>query len=509
MSTLVALPIVLPLVAAALALAARRSPRVQHGLGVAFAGAYLGAAVALLLGVRAGGAVVVQVGDWSAPFGIALRADLLAALMVCLTGVVGLAGAIYALGEIDRRRLRAGYVPLSQLLIMGVSGAFLTADLFNLFVWFEVMLLSSFVLLALGRGRAQMRGAIHYVAINLISSALFLVAVGLIYAVAHTLDMSDLSLRLDAVAEQRPWLVLAMASLLLVSFGIKAGLAPLFAWLPASYHTPPVAVSAVFAGLLTKVGVYAIIRVFAAVFPPLPALFTVILVVAGVTMIVGVLGAVAQHEVRRILGFHIVSQIGYITVGVGLLGAPSHELRVLGLTAAIFYMAHHILVKANLYLVGGVIAQIGGSERLSRLGGLARRAPWLAVLFAIPALSLAGIPPLSGFWAKLSVFRAIVAAEQYALVAVAAGASLLTLLSMLKIWTGAFWQPAPGPGSDARTRSPGLAFRIVPIIVLGGLTVAIGLVPAWLFEVAGEAARAVLGDATEAMVTSALPGGTR
>ncbi|GAB4524342.1 MAG: Na+/H+ antiporter subunit D [Haliangiales bacterium] len=507
--TLVVLPIVIPLVAAVLALALRGAGhRVQAALALLASFAHLLAAWALLAAVRARGAVTVQLGDWPAPFGIALHADLLAALMVGLTAIVGAAGCVYSLAELDAQATRRGYVPLYQLLIMGVSGAFLTADLFNLFVCFEVMLLASFVLLALGDGRAQgrerMGGALHYVAINLLSSALFLVAVGLVYAVAHTLDMSQLSERLGAVAEREPFLVAAMAALLLVSFGIKAGLAPLFGWLPASYHTPPVAVSAVFAGLLTKVGVYALIRVLGGVFPALPELFGVILAAAGATMIIGVLGAVAQREIRRILSFHIISQIGYIVVGVGLLASPDEDVRLLGLSAAIFYMVHHILVKANLFLVGGVISHLSGGEALATLGGLSRRAPWLAALFAIPALSLAGVPPLSGFWAKLAVLKATVAGGYYALAAAALVAGLLTVLSMLKIWNAAFWRAAPVERcSDAGSESPeaaprpptgrlALVGRIAPAAALAALTIAIGLSPAWLFEIASEAARALL-----------------
>ena len=522
--TLVVLPVLIPLAAAVLAMALRDAGhRVQAAVALLGSFAHLFAAWALLAAVRAHGAVTVQLGDWPAPFGIALHADLLAALMVGLTAIVGVAGCVYSLAELDVQATRRGYVPLYQLLITGVSGAFLTADLFNLFVCFEVMLLASFVLLALGDGRPQgrerMGGALHYVAINLLSSALFLVAVGLVYAVAHTLDMSQLSVRLGYVADKQPFLVAAMAALLLVSFGIKAGLAPLFGWLPASYHTPPVAVSAVFAGLLTKVGVYALIRVLGGVFPALPELFGVILVAAGATMIIGVLGAVAQREIRRILSFHIISQIGYIVVGVGLLASVDDDVRLLGLSAAIFYMVHHILVKANLFFVGGIISHTSGGEALDRLGGLSRRAPWLAALFAIPALSLAGVPPLSGFWAKLAVLKATLVGGHYWLAAAALVAGLLTVLSMLKIWNAAFWRAAPteqqldtgsadtgsadtgsaDTGSalgEAAPRPPGgrfaLACRIAPAVVLAVLTIAIGLSPAWLFEIASEAARALL-----------------
>ena len=391
------------------------------------------------------------------------------------------------MGQIDSRRIAFRYFPLFHILVMGVCGAFLTGDVFNLFVWFEVMLIASFVLLAMGGERLQMAGAIKYVAINLISSAVFLVAVGILYAVCHSLSMAELPARLAIIADSNPSLVVAMAALFAVSFAIKAGLFPVFSWLPASYHTPPAAVAAVFAGLLTKVGVYAFLRMFASVFPPLDPVFAAILVVAGATMLAGVLGAVGQGDVRRILGFHIISQIGYIVLGVGLVGAADPQVRQFAVTAAVFYTIHHILVKTNLYFVAGAIETLAGTGRLTRLGRLAQHAPLLAVLFLIPALSLAGIPPLSGFWAKLATLKAVLAAGYPLLAAAALVAGLLTLVSMMKIWNSAFWQAPPAPARIRGTArlSPKL---IGPMVVLAALTVFIGLFPGLLFAWAEQAA---------------------
>ncbi len=495
---LIVLPIVIPLATAAASLALGRAPRWQRRAGAAGAAALTVAAIALLARVETAGIQAAQMGGWPAPFGITLVADLFSAVMVLLAAVTGLAVAVYSLADIDEPRVKFGYYPLLHVLLMGVCGAFLTGDLFNLYVWFEVMLTASFVLLALGGGKAQMEGAIKYVALNLLSSAVFLAAAGLIYGTANTLNLADLSLRLTEVQRDHPNLVTALALLLVAAFGIKAGLFPLFFWLPASYHTPPPAVSAVFAGLLTKVGVYALIRVFTLVFPPGGAVHTLLLVLAGLTMLTGVLGAVAQFDIRRILSFHIISQIGYMVLGLGLLVCGDQTVRRLALAAAVFYIAHHIIVKANLFLISGVIEALRGTGQLRRLGGLSTAAWWLAALFAIPAFSLAGIPPLSGFWAKFAVIKAGFLAGRYELVAVALAAGLFTLLSMMKIWNEVFWKTPPEPihdvsthaanGVEHRPRAP----RLVPIVCLAAVTVAIGLWPQPLLRLSDRAAAQLL-----------------
>jgi multicomponent Na+:H+ antiporter subunit D len=317
MRVLLVLPILVPLATAIAMLFARTRPRLQGILSVLGSAGLLTAAGALLAGVWRQGIQAMQAGGWPAPFGITLVADLFSAIMVVLAAFVGFSTVIYSLASIDTGRRRYGYHPLLHVLLMGVCGAFLTGDIFNLFVWFEVMLIASFVLVALGGEKAQLEGAIKYVTLNLVSSAIFLSAIGILYGLAGTLNMADLAGQLRNSA--RPGLVTTVAMLFLVTFGIKAAIFPLFFWLPASYHTPPVAVSAIFAGLLTKVGVYAIIRVFTLLFiNDVGLTHTLILILSGLTMVSGVLGAAAQNDFRRILSFHIVSQIGYMIMGVGL-----------------------------------------------------------------------------------------------------------------------------------------------------------------------------------------------
>ena len=486
---LVILPVLVPLVTAALAMAAWKHLPTQRVVGVAGAAVGLAAATALGWWVFTVGPVSTAAGGWPPPFGITLVADPLAVVMVVVSALMGFAVAVYAVAEVDEVRQRDTFWPLFHVLLMGVQGAFLTGDLFNLYVCFEVMLMASFVLLALGGDRPQMEGALTYVALNLLSSALFLAAVGLVYAKAHTLNLADLSVRMPLVAAQEPTLVAAVAGLFLVAFGIKAGLFPLYAWLPASYHTPPVAVSAIFAGLLTKVGVYALLRVMPLVFGTVPAVFTILLWAACLTMIAGVLGAVAQFNVRRVLSFHIISQIGYMVLGLALIASPDAGVRRLALAAMVFYIAHHIVVKTNLFLIAGLIRRLSGSEELKGIGGLASAAPWLAALFLIPALSLAGIPPLSGFWAKLAVVRAGLDASLWWAVAAALVAGLLTLVSMVKIWNEAFWKAAP------EDRVPlGIAPwpLVAPVAALALITVVIGLWPEVLMRIATSAADGVL-----------------
>lgn len=442
--------------------------------------------VILITEVLNDGIQTLYVGSWKAPFGISLVADLLSAIMVVITAVIGFATAVYSLATMDEAREKFGYYPLLQILLMGINGAFLTGDIFNLYVWFEVMLISSFVLLALGGKREQLEGAIKYVTLNLLSSALFLAGVGILYGLAGTLNMADLAHKLAIINEPKMTTVVSM--LFLVAFGIKSAVFPLFFWLPASYHTPPAAVSAIFAGLLTKVGVYALMRVFTLIFiNDITFTHTIILVIAGFTMLTGVLGAAAQMDFRRILSFHIISQIGYMIMGLGLYSP-------LAIAGGIFYIIHHIIVKTNLFLVSGVVNKMRGTYDLKKLGGLYKLYPLLGLLFLIPALSLAGIPPLSGFWAKFTVVKAGLDLGEFTIVAVSLAVGLLTLFSMTKIWNEAFWKDASDEPEDKSV--PGTIMQkvllFVPIVFLAVITITIGFSVEPFFKIAQEAAAQLL-----------------
>ena len=424
------------------------------------------------------GIQVLHLGNWPAPFAIIFAVDMLSALMLSVSGFVAVNISIYAISNIDEARLKFGFFPLINMLLMGVNGAFMTGDLFNLYVWFEVMLMSSFVLMALGGERQQIEGAVKYLTLNFLASILFLSATGIIYGKTGTLNMADLAYRL--ASDSQTGLIATSAFLLLIAFGIKAAAFPLYFWLPASYHTPPVAVSAVFAGLLTKVGIYALIRTFTLIFRmDMTFIQPLLYIIAALTMVSGVLGAASQFNFRRILSFHIISQIGYMILGLAL-------YTPLALAGTVFYIFHHIIVKTNLFLISGIVRRLQGSEELKELGGLYHRQPFLAILFLIPALSLGGIPPLSGFFAKFIVIKAALINEQYILVLVALVVGILTLYSMTKIWSEAFWKKAK-ISAIKRTEIP--SSLLIPVVLMALATIGIGLFADVLFrmsEIAGD-----------------------
>ncbi|MCX7712168.1 MAG: proton-conducting transporter membrane subunit [Chthoniobacterales bacterium] len=494
MNLLLVLPIFLPLVSAAILLLIP-SAKLQRWIHIAACLAHFAASALLLCEVLRKGITASQLGNWPAPFGITFVADTFSAMMVLITGLMGFLVAIYSLDDVSSEHQKRGFYSLYQVLLMGVSGAFLTGDLFNLFVWFEVMLMSSFVLLALGCSRHQLSGGVKYLVLNFLSSSLFLTALGLIYSVTGTLNMADAA----NILKSSPLGISSMsaAMLLMVSFGIKAGLFPLFAWLPASYHTPPVSVSAIFAALLTKVGVYALVRVFTLIFT-IQVDFThdILIGISLITMLTGVLGAAAQYETRKILSFHIISQIGYMTLGLGFFTEAA-------LAATVFYIIHHIVVKTNLFLIAGAISKLKGTAELKKIGGLYAESPWLALLFLIPAMSLGGIPPLSGFFAKFALVKEGVSLHAWLSVFVALAVGILTLYSMTKIWAEAFWKaspnengdfglgdaPDPTPTSSTTPSLPSLPASFwAAITAMAAVTLAISSWPQWLFDLSERAA---------------------
>jgi len=481
---LLALPILLPLLTAiVLHLLPQRSRLLR---AVAFCGSLgvLTAAVWIFGRVQGAGIQVLQVASWPAPFGITLVADVFSAVMVVMVSVIGVAVTGSSFAGVDPRRESLGYHPLIQVVLMGVAGAFLTGDLFNLYVWFEVMLIGSFVLMALHRTRAQLHAAFIYVALNLLASAFLLTAIGLLYGQAGTLNFADLARVWPELVP--PGVDAALSMLFLTAFGIKAGLFPLFFWLPASYHTPPAAVGALLAGLLTKVGVYAMIRVFTLLFPdPTAGVYSVLLVLSAVTMVVGLLGALAQRDFRRVLSFNLVGHIGFTTVGLAL-WTPA------ALGGSILYVLHHMLVISTLFLVSGLFLRQRRTTDLNALGGLYRSQPAIACLALVPLFSLAGVPPLSGFVAKVAVVTPMIAARQYLLAAVALGVSLLTLLSMARLWEKSFWQPAAVVPSSS-VPQPRLGVSIVaPIAFLVTLTIGLSVLAGPVSRVTIRAAEQLL-----------------
>ena len=470
MNLLLPAPLLIPLLCAILSLLGRRAVGVQRFLAVSGCCLNLVVSACLLYVVDNEGIQVMQAGSWPAPFGISLVVDRLSAIMLTLSGLMGATVAVFSLAAMDQSRQEFGFYFFYHTLLMGVNGSFLTGDLFNLYVWFEVMLMSSFALMSLGSERAQLEGGIKYVALNVLSTAFFLAALGVLYGMTGTLNMAHLATIVRSAGEQG--MLTTVSLLFMVAFGIKSAAFPLFFWLPASYHTPPTPVSAIFAGLLTKVGVYALIRLFTLVFVQ-DAEFThrILLVASGLTMLTGVLGAAAQMEMRRILSFHIVSQVGYMIMGLGL-------FTPLALAGSVFYIIHHVIVKTNLFLVAGVIAFRTGTNELKALGGFVRAMPWLALLFLIPAMSLAGLPPLSGFFAKLMLIVASFRESSWVIAVTALAVGFLTLYSMTKIWNEVFWKPMPAAIDEAMAqRLWTIRERVClfgPVMALAACTVLIG-----------------------------------
>ncbi len=390
----------------------------------------------LLAEVWTSGVAAVEIGGWAAPVGISLVVDRLSALMLVVSSLITLAVLLYASAQGVISQDQGGPVsifhPTFLVLVAGVSNAFLAGDLFNLFVGFEILLTSSYVLLTLGGTEQRIRAGITYVVVSVVSSVIFLIAIAMIYAATGTVNMADLAVKLGELPSD---LQMVLHVLLLVGFGIKAAVFPLSFWLPDSYPTAPAPVTAVFAGLLTKVGVYAMIRTETLLFPG-EHVNDVLMVSAALTMVVGILGALAQTDLKRILSFILVSHIGYMVFGLAL-------ATQVGLTATVYYVGHHITVQTALFLVTGLIEQRAGTANIDRLGSLAKVSPLIGVLFLLPALNLGGIPPLSGFFGKVGLLRGGVqdgGPLAYTLVGVSVLVSLLTLLVLVRAYTRAFWR---------------------------------------------------------------------
>ena len=485
MRVLLPLPVVLPLLGAGLSMAAARRRWLQRAIGIGVLSVTTAVSVAILVGVDRDGPAAAFMGGWEAPVGISLVADRFSALLLAVASPVLVAVLIFAIGQPGTEREQPGFHPVYLVLAAGVALSFLTGDLFNLFVAFEMMLTASYVLITIGGRADQVRSGMTYVVINLVASVLFVGMLGLLYAALGTVNMADLA---EGMGSLPPSLRLAFALMMFVVFGIKAAVFPLFFWLPDSYPTAPTAVTAVFAGLLTKVGVYCIIRTQTLIVPEADRPIGFLLVIAGLTMVIGVLGAIAQDDMKRILSFHIVSQIGYMILGLAL-------FTVAGIAAAILFVVNQVVLKSTLLLSAGMVDHSAGSAQLSHIGGLARKFPTLGWIFLLPALSLAGIPPFSGFVAKLAVVEAGFDEKAWAVVAASLAVSVLTLYSMTKIWGGAFWgtpEVVLEPDDAATARFGGTVPMVVSTGALVVGTLALALFAGPLYELCQRAATDLL-----------------
>lgn len=515
-TNLAPLSVLLPILGAAVAFTLVRKPISQVAVTLSTLALTLGLEIWLLVDVwMHGGAQAVLLGGWEAPIGIVLVVDRFSALMLVVSSVVVMLVLLFSsaqgVGSDESPQQPVSiFHPTFLILTAGVSNAFLAGDLFNLYVGFEILLTASYVLLTIGGTGPRVRAGVTYVVVSVVSSVVFLVAIAMIYGATGTVNMADLAMKLG---DLDPDLQQLLHLMLLVGFGIKAAVFPLSFWLPDSYPTAPAPVTAVFAGLLTKVGVYAIIRTETLLFPG-DRVNSLLLVIAGLTMIVGILGALVQFDIKRVLSFTLVSHIGYMIFGVAV---ANH----IGLTATVFYVVHHITIQTALFLVTGLIEYRTGSANVERLGSMLKISPLVAVLYIVPALNLGGIPPFSGFIGKVGLVQAGVTngtGLAWMLVAASILTSLLTLLVMMRIWTRVFWRPIEDSEDPAmrgteeakrvdqrkkplRKDSPGLVAPTVALVTVG---VALTVVAGPLFNFADEAAtdmihrtpyiQAVLGD---------------
>lgn len=437
MNVILALPVAVPLLGAALSILVRNL-RVQRTVSFAALAVSLASSVAVLVKVVQDDRIIAsRLGGWPSQVAVTLVADRLAAMMLVVSIAVVAVVLVYSIGQQSSDEHSPAYHPVYLVLAAGLAQVFLAGDLFNVFVAFELLLVASYVLLTLEGTDSQIRSGVTYVVLNVLESTILLTGIGLVFAATGTVNMAELPARL---AELPDGVQTGLNLLLLLAFGIKAAVFPLYFWLPDSYPAAPSSMTAVFAGLLTKVGVYTIIRTETLLFPGGQS--TLLMIIAGFTMIIGVLGAISHYNMKRLLSFHIVSQIGYMILGIGL-GTQA------AFAAVVFYLLHQIPVKTSLFLVEGIIERETGSSSFDQIDGLAKRSGFLAVLFMVPALSLAGLPPFSGFLAKFALIRAGFEDASYVIVAIAIVGSMLTFLSMTKIWIGLFWgEVRPEPPAD-------------------------------------------------------------
>ncbi|TVR47396.1 MAG: hypothetical protein EA425_16000 [Puniceicoccaceae bacterium] len=435
---LVVLPVLLPALTGLFALLILRPSPVRRTL-VGISGGLQVALACTLVGLTyTQGPMKVELGDWPAPFGIVLYIDVLAAIMIAIGAVISWACMLYGFFELPTRVTHPLRLPLVQFLMMGINLALVTADLFNLFVAFEVMLLASYALITLEADDWNIKEAFPYLSVNLFSSMLFLAGAGFAYGMFGSLNFADIAQQAELMADDPR--VGALGILLLVVFGIKAGIFPLYFWLPNSYPILPAPLAALYAGMLTKVGVYVILRLFGTLLPhEFSGLHLVVAWMGGLTMVLGVLGAVSRGFIRGILSFHILSQIGYMILAIGFFTPFS-------IAAVIFYNIHNNIVKASLFLVGGTATVLNRTDTLARMGNLWVATPALGIIFLCQALSLAGLPPFSGFWGKLMIVLEGLNLgsgpggwQFFVLTGLALFTGILTLFSMLKIWLTTFW----------------------------------------------------------------------
>ncbi|PWK75769.1 Na+/H+ antiporter subunit D [Aminobacter sp. AP02] len=493
---LVIAPVLLPILAGAVLLMIRHSVRWHAVLSVAVLAVLVGANGLLLRRVLAEGPVSMTMGSWLPPFGISFTVDALGAVFSLTASIVAVCCCVSSVRDVDATGRRYGFYPFLLLMMAGVSGAFLTGDVFNLYVWFEVFLISSFGLLILGSEKSQIDGATKYAILNLVGTTLFLIATGYLYGTFGTLNMADLATKAGQIGDAAP--LMTLASLFLLAFAMKAAAFPVNFWLPASYHTPPAITGALFGGLLTKVGIYALLRILVMIFAVEGvALAGVIGWVAVATMLLGALGALAQSDIRRIAGFLVISGVGTMLAGIALGGNG-------GLSGAIFYALHSMPALSALYLLGGLVRQRGGSFSLHQLSGLYGASPFLTLLAFIISLAVAGLPPGSGLWPKVMLVRAALDSGAWQIAAAILLSGFLATIALGRVFILAFWRTEIA-GVQAVAGGSMSIMGCCAVVILTLAMLAMGVMPEPFVRVSGTAASGLL-DASS-YVRAVFPGG--
>ncbi|WP_091656066.1 Na+/H+ antiporter subunit D [Alteribacillus iranensis] len=475
-------PILIPLLTGTILLLIPKKITAQRTISIIAGIVLIAVNIFLVLDVYQNGIRTLELGGWTPPFGIVLVGDMLALLLVTTTSVLSLPVLLYSFRSIGREREKFYYYSFYYFLITGVSGAFITGDIFNLFVFFEVMLIASYILIVHGGTKVQLRESFKYVLVNVISSALFVGAVAYLYAVTGTLNMAHLSERIGSLDETVPILTV-IAVMFLIVFGLKGALFPLYFWLPGSYAAPPPAIAAIFGALLTKVGIYSLFRTYSLIFVNDTAFtHTLLGILAGITMIAGVIGAIAHQDVFKILVYNVIVAVGYVLFGVSVLNDS-------GFNGAIFYLIHDMIIKAALFLLVGTLVFVAGTSKLKKMGGIIKYYPALGWMFFVAVMSLVGVPPLSGFIGKLLLIQGGANAGDYWLVATMMISSLLVLYSMIRIFLNGFFGKPTLERPDQFSTAKGLLW---PSALLIALSVLVGLGAELLYPLVDIAATTLL-----------------
>jgi multicomponent Na+:H+ antiporter subunit D len=433
MTNLIILPILIPLFTGVILIFLNKRITAQRVVATISSIGTIIAAWLIVQKVRNDGIQSLNVSSWEAPFGITLVSDMFSALLVLTTCILAFVCLIYSFKSIGQEREKYYYYAVFNFLLVGVNGAFTTGDIFNLFVFFEVMLMSSYVLLVLGGTKIQLRESIKYLLVNVISSALFVIAVAYLYSVVGTLNMAHISTRINEISVNgMPGILTVIAVLFLIVFGLKGAIFPLYFWMPGSYYAPPAPVLALFGALLTKVGVYSITRTYTLFFYHDMDTFGLLSILAILSIVFGVIGAIAYWDIKNIIIYNIIVAVGVILYGISILNTAS-------ITGAVYYLMHDMLIKAALFLLVGVVISITGTSNLRNISGLINRYPGLGWTFFIAALALAGIPPLSGFVGKLLIVQGGFEGESFIGAFITLMSSLLVLFSVMKIFINGFW----------------------------------------------------------------------